>query len=136
MQIARRMIRAGIVIETLLLLAGLSLVAEAFMDGTATYKLVNAGQSAEGAITGVENGGFSVNIQFTPSSGSTAVFQQDGFLFGSKTGEQVPVVYNLANPAEAVMNSFSALWFRPIIWSLAGFFLFMFSMRLRAKRSL
>ena len=57
-------VKARIVLETLILLAGLGLLAEAFMSGTATYKFANAGQAIDG-ITGVKGAGLGFYVQFT-----------------------------------------------------------------------
>jgi hypothetical protein len=131
-----RMTKAGVLLETLLLLAGLGLLVESFMSGTATYKLLNAGQAVEGLITGVDNYGFSIFVQFTPSEGEPRVIQQDGFVFEYKMGEQVPVIYDPANPAAAAVNDFGVLWFETICFGLGGFIAFVIGLRLRVGRSI
>jgi hypothetical protein len=132
----RRMTKAGILLETLLLLAGLGLMVESFMSGTETYKLLNAGQTVDGLVTGVDNLGFSIYVQFTPSAGESRVIQQDGFVFEYKIGEQAPVLYDPANPLTAGVNNFGVLWFKTICFGLLGFAAFVFGLRLRAGRSL
>jgi hypothetical protein len=136
MRIVRRLKKGGIFIETLILLAGFGLIAEAFMTGTATYKLVNAGQIADGTVTGTAEYGFAFDTQFTPEGDNSIVFEQYDFSPHHQIGEHVPVIYDMADPAHALVNRFGALWFKTMVVGLSGFLIFMLGLRMRAARSL
>ena len=46
--------------------------------------------------------------------------------FSQKPGEQVEVLYDPLKPEEARIKTFMMLWFAPLIFSVLGFFMFVF----------
>ncbi len=134
---AKRKIKGGIVIETLFFLCALALLSQAFTAGKSTYRLMGVGEIAtNGMITGIENHGFSLDIQYTPDVGNSVVFQQNGFLFNYRMGQQVSVIYDPANTMNARMKIFSALWWKSILGVLFGSIFLIIGLRMRSARSL
>ena len=46
--------------------------------------------------------------------------------FSRRPGEQVEVLYDPLRPEEARIKTFMMLWFAPLIFSVLGFFMFVF----------
>jgi hypothetical protein len=136
MMMYRRSTKGGILLETLLLLVSFALLAEGFMSGADNLKLSNGGQPTDGVITGVNGSGFGYYVQFNAGPTDQRVFEQDGPALGKKIGDQVPVVYDPANPANAIVDRFSAVWFKAIILALGGFLVLIIAFRMHSRRSL
>src|SRR5580704_3082218 len=102
MMMSHRLTRAGIVIETLLFLIALGLAGEGLSIGAATFKLVNAGQSTDGVINDVNRNGFSFLVQFNAVGNGERIFEQTGLAWGRHTGDEVPVIFDPADPSSAV----------------------------------
>lgn len=134
--IMRRGRKAGIVIETIIILIGLGLLIKAAMIGTDNYRFVHLAQTTDGVVTGVSNYGFTLSVQITPSADEGVVFLQNGLFFGHQTGEHVMALYDPANPNHAAMANFTALWFDTAVRALAGLILAVWGFSMRAARSL
>ena len=136
--ISRRSMKAGAVIEAILILAGLGLLAKGAMAGTSAFRLVHKAEITEGTgtVAGISNYGFTVDVQFTASADRMAAFTQDYFPSYYHVGDQVPIIYDGANPSHAVINKFSTIWFDTIFFSLAGLIVAGFGFNLRNKRSI
>jgi hypothetical protein len=132
----RRGVKAGIVIETLIILVGLGFLIKASMIGADTYRLVHKAEPSNGVITGISNYGFTANVQIALGADRSVAFAQNGPLFNYQIGEEVPVFYDPVPPYHATMQNFSALWFDTYSRGLIGLILAMFGFRLRALRSI
>jgi hypothetical protein len=62
-------------------------------------------------------------IEFTTHAGQTIRFEADLGFYPSppKRGQQVPVVYDPADPRQARLNTPAARWFVPGVWAGFGF---------------
>jgi Protein of unknown function (DUF3592) len=127
--------KAGIVIELIIILAGLGLLIKAAMMGAENYRFIHLAQSIQGTVTGIVNHGFTLNVQISPG-GNNVIFAQDVPLLGYQLGDTVEVFFDPANPYHAAMKDFAALWFDTFMRGLAGLILLAFGFNLRAKRSL
>src|SRR5262249_11254265 len=111
--IKRKGLKAGVVLEIILILAGAGLIAKGAMTGLATYRIINNAdiQKAEGTITAIGNYGFRANVQFSlPGSSETIGFSQDGFFVKNQIGDHVMTIYNPNNPANTRVERMDALW--------------------------
>jgi len=132
----QRVRKAGVVIETLIFLAGFGLLAEGFMAGSSAFKLASASEVTQGTVVGLSGSGFSLDIQFTDANSNTSVFQQYGPFFGRKMGEQVAVVYDPANSTRVSYDGFGAIWFKTFVLIFPGALLVIWGLRMRSHRSL
>jgi hypothetical protein len=137
--IARKSLKAGVFLETVLILVGLGLLSKAVLAGLETYKFVNNAdtQLVEGTVNGTLNHGFTLSVQFIPAASSPTVgFTQDGFVFGRKTGDSVPVLFDPLNPSYARVDTFGALWYKSVLFGVGGFFFLIMGAHLRSERNL
>jgi hypothetical protein len=135
--ISRRSRKAGVVIETILILAGLGLLAKGGMTGTSAFRFSHAAETMEttGTVTGTGNYGFKFYVQFSPAADQTVGFAQDCLPL-YHMGDEVPVIFDPASPYHAAINRIAAIWFDAVAFSLGGFILAGFGFRLRGRRSI
>ena len=67
-------------------------------------------------------------VRFQTQDGRTVEFESETGTntCSQKPGEQVEVLYDPLKPEEARIKTFMMLWFGPLIFSVVGFFLFVF----------
>jgi hypothetical protein len=67
-------------------------------------------------------------VRFQTLDGRTVEFDSEASTssFSRGPGEQVQVLYDPLRPEEARIKSFMTLWFAPLIFSVLGFFMFVF----------
>ncbi len=67
-------------------------------------------------------------VRFQTQDGRSVEFESETGTntFSQKSGEQVEVLYDPLKPEQARIKSFMMLWFGPLIFSVVGFFLFVF----------
>ena len=60
-------------------------------------------------------------LVFTTTNGEAASFEYDSMTFKTlAVGENVPILYNSQNPNDVILNSFSELWYWPLISLMVG----------------
>ena len=107
-----------------------------------TRRFVNQASSATGTVTDVKSrisrshtsDGPRVRtlrypvVRFQTQDGRTVEFESETGTntFSQKPGEQVEVLYDPLKPEQARIKTFMMLWFGPLIFSVVGFFLFVF----------
>ena len=107
-----------------------------------TRRFVNQASSATGTVTDVKSrtsrsptgDGPRVHtyrypvVRFQTQDGRTVEFESETGTntFSQKPGEQVEVLYDPLRPEQARIKTFMMLWFGPLIFSVVGFFLFVF----------
>jgi hypothetical protein len=74
------------------------------------YGFVNKAAKASGVVISLNAGGSHPQIKFKTSEGKEIEFPQGGLIAGYKVGDQVEVLYDLADPSIASINSFFSLW--------------------------
>ncbi|HUY68036.1 MAG TPA: DUF3592 domain-containing protein [Alphaproteobacteria bacterium] len=134
----QKAIKAGVLLEAILMLAGLGLLAKAVMDGMQTYKFLHSAdvEHTAGIVTDIRNHGFSLDFRFTADSNGQMVAPEDGFLPGHHAGDGVPVVFDTHNPADARIDAFVPLWYKALILGPLGFLLFVAGLNQRGRRNL
>ena len=132
----RHTTKAGAVIETLLILAGLALLGKAGMVGASTFKFTGSAEHTDGVVSAILDKGFTADVEFTADQGAAIVFAQTGPFFSAQIGGRVPVIYDPENPTRAMVDEPSALWFVPFVLSVCGFLILIFGFRMRAVRNL
>ena len=67
-------------------------------------------------------------IRFQTQDGRTGEFESEigTNTFSQGPGEQVEVLYDALKPEHARIKTFMMLWFAPLVFSVVGFFLFVF----------
>ncbi len=67
-------------------------------------------------------------VRFQTQDGRSVEFESETGTntFSQRPGEQVEVLYDPLRPEQARIKSFMMLWFGPLIFSVVGFFLFVF----------
>jgi hypothetical protein len=135
--ISRRSTKAGAVIEAILILAGFGLLIKGAMAGASTFRFVHAPGITEGTgtIAGASNYGFTLDVQFTASTDQMVAFAQDT-LPVYHVGDQVPIIFDLANPAHAAIDKVLLVWFDTIAFSFGGLLVAGYGFSLRNKRSI
>ncbi len=109
-----------------------------------TRRFVNQASSATGTVTDVKSrtsrshtsDGPRVRtyrypvVRFQTQDGRTVEFESETGTntFSQKPGEQVEVLYDPLKPEQARIKTFMMLWFAPLIFSVVGFFLFVFGL--------
>jgi hypothetical protein len=107
-----------------------------------TRRFVNQASSTTGTVTDVKtrtsrshtSSGPRVStyrypvVRFQTQDGRSVEFESETGTntFSQKPGEQVEVLYDPLRPEQARIKSFMMLWFGPLIFSVVGFFLFVF----------
>ncbi len=107
-----------------------------------TRRFVNQASSATGTVTDVKtrtsrsrtSSGARVStyrypvVRFQTQDGRSVEFESETGTntFSQRPGEQVEVLYDPLRPEQARIKSFMMLWFGPLIFSVVGFFLFVF----------
>lgn len=133
--ISRRSMKAGVVVETIIILVGVGLIAKAAMLGMSTYRFIHMASVTDGTVTGVSNYGFTLSVQVNSGAGGF-VFLQNTLPLGTQIGEHVEVYYDPANPQRAMMQKFISLWFDTAWRGLLGLLLAAFGFHLRNERSI
>ena len=107
-----------------------------------TRRFVNQASSATGTVTEVKtrtsrshtSDGPRIRsyrypvVRFQTQDGRTVEFESETGTntFSQGPGEQVEVLYDPLKPEQARIKTFMMLWFAPLIFSVVGFFLFVF----------
>ena len=131
----KRGIKAGVVIESLIILLGFGLIVKGAMLGAVAYKVEQLAQYADGEVTGTGAYHYGLIIKFdAPQTG--VIFKQDGLFPQHAVGDKVPVFYDPARPQKAYLNEFMGVWFDTFALALVGLILVGWGFRMRANRSL
>jgi hypothetical protein len=136
--IKRKGVKAGVVLETILILAGVALIAKAVTTSLESYRFVNNAdvQKEEAVIVAIGNHGLRANIQFMYTNNETIAFAQDGFFVKNNIGDHVTALYNFNNPAGTRLDRVDAIWGIAALFGLGGAILLLVGWRLRANRNL
>lgn len=67
-------------------------------------------------------------VRFQTQDGRTVEFESETGTssFSQRPGEQVEVLYDPLRPEEVRIKTFMMLWFAPLVFSVLGFFMFVF----------
>lgn len=121
-------------VPTLFMLIGIMFLFEGYKRWDNSYTLVDGYVSASGVIVEVvpylssrkvgksTSLNYFPDVKYTTAKGEEVVFRSQATSKADhyKAGDEVNVLYNPNNPQEAVINSFSALWFIALIFASTG----------------
>jgi len=95
--------------------------------GTVTDVKIRTSTSHSGEGTRVRRYRYPV-VRFQTQDGRTVEFESETGTssFSQGPGAQVEVLYDPLKPGEARIKTFMMLWFAPLIFSVLGFFMFLF----------
>jgi uncharacterized protein DUF3592 len=96
-------------------------------SGTVTDVKVQTSRSHTGDGPQVRSYRYPV-VRFQTQDGRSVEFESKTGTsgFSQKPGEQIEVLYDPLKPEEARIKTFMMLWFGPLIFSVVGFFVFVF----------
>lgn len=128
-------------VPSLFMVIGIMLLVEAYQHWNKSYRLVSGYVSAPGEIievvphVAVGSIGKSTSLHYFPDvkyttvKGEEVIFRSQAISKADhyRAGDTVEVLYDEADPQQAVINSFSALWVVALIFGTSGVLVILFS---------
>jgi len=134
----KRLVKGGIIIEMLLILAGFGLLNKALFASMNTYKFTHLTtlSTVDGTVKSLSNHNLTLHIEFLLPTNEMVAFDQNVVMPKYNVGQHVPVIYNILQPGQAALNSMTSMWFYSIIYTVPGLIFLLWGLRLFTARNL